>query len=172
MQLRPVSSDLIQNMSCRARTTVNSRGMNNKILPPNLTGSVTNLSLNNFHRDKIITETDDPIPLIYAMLMLGENKKATTYKKFIESCEDYNTKLLSLINKPSREIQNCNLPAVGVVFQFRDKSFRKFGEKPSLLAAVYMMSRCGESVFIRDKNPLLSRLSFNRETAVMFLGGQ
>jgi hypothetical protein len=172
MQLRPVSSDLIQNMSCRARTTVNSRGMDKKILPPNLTGSVTNLSLNNFHRDKIITETDDPIPLIYAMLKLGVDKKYLDYMEFIEGCEDIHAKLLSLINEPPREIQNCNLPAVGVVFQFRDKSFRKFGEKPSLLAAVYMMSRCGESVFIRDKNPLLSRLSFSREIAVMFLGGK
>jgi len=172
MQLKPVTSDLIHNMSCRSRTTVNSRGLDRNILPANLTGSVTNLSLNNFYFDKEVPETDDPVPLIYAMLMLGENKKIATYKKYIKDCDEVHDKLLNLINEPSQEVQNDSLPAVGVVLQFMDKSFRKFGKQPSLLTAVYMMARCGENVFIRDKNPLLSRLSFSRETAVMFIGGK
>jgi|TARA_B100000315_G_C14535425_1_gene568226 hypothetical protein len=172
MQLKPVSSNLIQNMSCRPRTTVNSRGMDKKILPSNLTGTVTNISLNNFHNDPRIIKDEDPVPLIYAMIQLGVDKEYLDYREFIKGCEDSHKKLLILIEKPSREVIKYGLPSIGLAYQFTDKSWRDFGKKPSILTAVFIMARCGDSVFIRDKNPLLSRLSFNRETAVMFLGGQ
>jgi len=170
MQLKPVSSNLIQNMSCRSRTRVNCRGMDKKILPSNLTGTVTNISLNNFNNDPRIIEDEDPVPLIYAMIQLGVDKKYLDYMEFIEGCEDSYKKLLNLIDKPSRQVIKYGLPSVGLAYHFVDKSWKEFGKKPSILTAVYMMARCGDYVFIRDKNPLLGRLSFDREIVVLFLG--
>ena len=75
-----------------------------------------------------------------------------------------------MIKNPPKELMGYDLPSVGIVVNDFGSFSPGLGCISSLLTAVYMMARCGDNVFIRDKNPLLGRLSFNREIAVLFLG--
>ena len=170
MQLKPVSSNLIQNMSCRSRTMVNSRGIEKDRLPINLTGTVTDLSLNNYYSGPPLHENEDIVPIINAMAQLGVDKDYSSYLNYIKTCHNPHKELLDMIKNPPKELMGYDLPSVGIVVNDFGSFSPGLGCISSLLTAVYMMARCGDNVFIRDKNPLLGRLSFNREIAVLFLG--
>ena len=170
MQLKPVSSNLIQNMSCRSRTSVNSRGIDKNILPVKLTGTVINIALNNCYFGPRLHENEDLVPIINAMTQLGVDKDYSSYLNYIKKCDNPHKELLDMIKIPPKELMGYDLPSVGIVVNNSRTFCRGFGCISSLLTAVYMMARCGDNVFIRDKNPLLGRLSFDREIAVLFLG--
>ncbi|MBC8551331.1 MAG: hypothetical protein H8D23_16925 [Candidatus Brocadiales bacterium] len=170
MQLKPVSSNLIQNFGYRPRTTVNSRGIEKNILPINLTGTVTNIALNNYYSGPRLHENEDIVPIINAMTQLGVDKDYSSYLNYIKKCDNPHKELLDMIKIPPKELMGYDLPSVGIVVNNSKVYCRGFECIPTLLTAVYMMARCGDNVFLRDKNPLLGRLSFDREIAVLFLG--
>jgi hypothetical protein len=164
-------------MSCRPRTTVNSKGWDREKLPDRLGGRSILIDpweyipgcLEPYAR----RYREMSVPIFNALLTLGDRHLFRTYKDFIRHGSGHEQKLMNWVSRAPGEVSR--LPRVGHIKNIRangrgldhgDGSSSKHG----LRTALYIMARSNRYVYIRDKSPLLSLVSLSRRIEIIFVG--
>jgi hypothetical protein len=158
-------SSFIQNMSCRPRTTVYSKGLTPSKVPHRLKGEKIFIDpgahipdcMKNYARKN----PDMCVPVYNALLALGNRRSREAYMRFIDSQTDHEKSLMKQVARVPEEI--AQLPGVGFIKKPGTcDGLNSALAVRSLRAALFVMARSNRFVYIRNKSPLLSLITARR----------
>jgi hypothetical protein len=164
-------SSFIQNMSCRPRTTVRSKGLTNSKVPAWLKGEKIVVEprmnipacLKHYAREN----PEMSIPIFSALMTLGHRRTLKTYRHFIDSRPGHEQSLMKWVSRVPDEI--TGLPAVGFIKRpGTSDGIHQARLIKSLHATLFIMARANRSVYIRNKSPLLSLITTDRQVSIIF----
>jgi hypothetical protein len=166
-------SSFLQNMSCRPRTTVHSRGLTAAKLPARLQGEKIVIdpgwNIPGCLRTYAGENPEMGVPIFDAVLTLGNRCHSKTYMHFIKSRADHEQSLMKWVSHPPAEV--AALPGVGFIKRTGTvDDLTKVIIELSLHACLFIMARSNSSVYIRNKSPLLSLISIDRRLQIIFAG--
>ena len=172
----PPQSDCTQNMSCRSRTTVRSKGM----APGKLSGRLRGKNILIYPRDYIpdclksyVNRFKEKNTAVFnAIMALGEGRSIDSYSRYITGHSDHDRIFMSWISRVPRDV--LLFPRVGHIRGkgsngTRIDSDEGSSSKCSLHTALYIMARSNRYVYIRDKSPLCSLVSIDRKIQIIFI---
>lgn len=169
--------DYTQNMSCRPRTTVNSKGLSSARLPVRLKGRNVLITPLEYIPTCLaaysIKYPEMSVPVFNAILSLGNRRRFKTYKRFIMNHSGHEQSLMGWLSSIPEDI--IELPRVGHVRRDGKVDFKEVSVlSRNLHKALYIMARSNRYVYIRDKSPLLSLVSVSRRIQIIFVsqGGE
>ena len=165
-------SSFIQNMSCRPRTTVRSKGLTCSKVPARLRGErilvdvewMIPACLKYYTGENL----DMCVPIFNALLTLGDRRSLKAYRHFIDCQPAHEQSLTIWMMSVPEEISK--LPGVGFIKRpGTSGGSNRILAISSLHAALYIMARSNRSVYIRKKSPLLSLIAVERKIQVIFV---
>ena len=177
----PPQSDCTQNMSCRSRTTVKSKGM----VPGELSGRLRGKNILIHPRDYIpgclafyLRRFEEKSTAVFnATMALGGGRSLDSYSRYITGHSDHEQIFMNWISRVPRDV--LQFPRVGHI-RGKGSNGTRIGSSEvsssecSLHTALYIMARSNRYVYIRDKSPLSSLVSIDRRIQIIFIseGGE
>ena len=171
--------DLIHNMSYLPRTTVESNGLDPDRLPATLKGNQILVDpgkyLSHALKEYLIERPGIFLPAMIAVLELGPGRSFKTYTRHIEENPGHEQKLLDWMLKiPPKVIQ---LPRIGLVKKVdkrnsntaKKENFKTISTGSSFHLELFLMARSNKYIYIREKSPILSRISIHKRLRITFL---
>ncbi|MEJ2727361.1 MAG: hypothetical protein P8185_02430 [Deltaproteobacteria bacterium] len=167
-------SSFIQNMSCRPRTTVHSKGLTLSKIPEGLKGENFIIDFRDFVPVSLTRYAQHnpgmSVPIFNALLTFGTyHRHLSKYERFMRSGAAHEQSLMKWVLRAPEEV--AGLPGVGFIRR-QDVCEYRGGARTikSLHAALFIMARANRAVYIRDKSPLLSLISIKRRLEIVFVG--
>jgi len=158
----------LHNMSCRSRTEVHSKAFEGKMIPEQIKGTDIYISLQFKLRKNIRNwlekENGDIFKIYLALFCLGIDRRLGEYRRFIKGRTHHEKRLIGLLSKTPSSVEH--LPNVGVVLPACPENAAKMALPfPTLL---FILSHTNETLYIKNKSPLLGCISLRRRLNIRF----